>query len=83
MGEEPSDFVWIVGGFIKVVGEGWRGCGFEDEAFCFPFWGRRDWCFSGGKKERSWSSGVETERERLGWRCSDASISAFVISTAF
>jgi hypothetical protein len=69
VGEEPSDLVVGIG-----IGGG-RDDDFESD-FCFDFltldfsFGARvrAWCFSGGRKERSWSSGVEVERERLGLR---------------
>jgi hypothetical protein len=79
VGEEPSDLVegWGIGG--RALGAG-SSFSLEVEE-CFPllppgnaspfsFNGRvRAWCLRVGRKDRSCISGVDMERERLGWRC--------------
>lgn len=79
VGEDPSDLAegWGIDGRAFWVGSS-LSLEVEDSfplsppenTFPFSFSGRvRAWCLSVGRKERSCISGVDMERERLGWRC--------------
>ena len=79
VGEDPSDLVeglgidgrafWVDSSFSLEV-EDCFPLSPPENTFPFSFSGRvRAWCLSVGRKERSCISGVDMERERLGWRC--------------